>query len=220
MNKNKLRNIKVLVWDVDGTLYQSIPELWLMMRKRQYQLLSQVKKISFTEAEELLMKKKKINKSATKSLVKLGCRDIADTAKKIDIEGKHGLIRKDLMLLEMFKKLKKFRHLVLTNRAYKGAFEVLRALGIADLKWRVFERIYSAPEEFGAVKPDSVVFEKILEYTGLLANQHLMIGDRAEVDLVPAKKLGMKTCLVWGQSNDPSVDVSIGKVYDIVKILL
>ena len=215
----KLENIKILVWDVDGTLYQSIPELWLMMEKRQYQLLSRVKKISFTAAKELLMKKKKIYKSATKSLVKLGCGEIADVARKIDIRGKHGLIKKDLILLEMFKKLKKFRHLVLTNRAHKGALEVLRALGVADLKWRVFERIYSATEDFSAAKPDLVVFERVLAYTKLLADQHLMIGDRVEVDLMPAKKLGMKTCLVWGKSNDKSIDISIPRVYDIVKIV-
>ena len=261
MNK-KLKNIKVLVWDVDGTLYRS-PSYYQAIAQNEIGLLAKTKEISNSEAAQLLKEKKKIYKSATRTLVKLGCGGIREVGREIEVENKEKYFKKDPKLLAVFKKLIQFRHLTLRNGTYKGTIETLEALGFsregevdvvhvgdvraANSRGRVslrqkqslsrcggiscgginsgpsfgpFERVFGVIDDFGTVKPDPVIFKKIEEYTGLPANQHLMIGDRVEVDLVPAKKLGMKTCLVWSQSDDPSVDVSIGKVYDIVKVLI
>lgn len=217
MNK-KLKNIKVLVWDVDGTLYERAPEYHLLVERKEYELLSRVKKISLTAAKKLLREKKKIYKSATRSLVELGCGDIREVGREIEVENKENYFKKDPKLLAVFKNLTQFRHLTLRNGTYEGTIETLEALGF-NLSLRPFERVFSTVDDFGTVKPDPVIFEKILEYTGLPANQHLMIGDRVEVDLVPAKKIGMKTCLVWSKSDNPSVDFILPTVYGIVNLL-
>lgn len=241
MNK-KLKNIKVLVWDVDGTLYQSIPDYSFLVEKKEYELLSRVKKIPLVVAKKLLREKKKIYKSATKTLVKLGCGDFRFVGRETETEDKAKFIKKDPRLLEVFKELIDFRHLALRNGALKGTMEILEALGLGEflpaakssgrlplrqnqnlahhdgLSFGPFEKVFGTIDNFGTVKPDPVIFEKILEYTGSPASQHLMIGDRVEVDLVPAKKLGMRTCLVWGKSE--IADVSIPTVYDIVKVVI
>jgi len=245
----KLKNIKVLIWDVDGTLYQS-PSYYQAIAQNEIGLLAKVKGISKGEAAQLLKEKKKIYKSATKTLVKLGCGDISEVGRQIEVEDKERYFKKDPKLLEVFKKLTQFRHLTLRNGTFKGTIETLKTLGLDELQlerldqkqksgtvditdrrdrahlrvgseasFGPFERVFGVVDDFGTVKPDPIVFEKILEYTGLPASQHLMIGDRVEVDLVPAKKLGMKTCLAWSKSNDPSVDVSISEVYDIVNLV-
>jgi FMN phosphatase YigB (HAD superfamily) len=59
-----------------------------------------------------------------------------------------------------------------------------------------------------------------MEKTGLPPVAHLMIGDRERVDLVPAKKLGMKTCLVWAAEPSMVADITLPTVYDLSQVLV
>ena len=92
-------------------------------------------------------------------------------------------------------------------------------LDILGLPRGTFEH-WVTPEETHVVKPDPKHFRAILDYTKLLPENHLVIGDRLEVDLLPAKEMGMNTCLV--NSPDISggeVDYSLTSVYDLQKVL-
>jgi FMN phosphatase YigB (HAD superfamily) len=50
-------------------------------------------------------------------------------------------------------------------------------------------------------KPSLEGFHKMIEITNLPSNQILYVGDRLQADRIPAKKVGMKTALVWSVSN-------------------
>ncbi len=52
-----------------------------------------------------------------------------------------------------------------------------------------------ASAEEGVAKPDRRMFEIALGRAKCLADQAVMIGDRIDYDIVPAKKMGMKT--IW-----------------------
>lgn len=52
-----------------------------------------------------------------------------------------------------------------------------------------------ASAEAGCAKPDLKLFNLALEQAGCKPNEAVMIGDRLDNDVVPAKQLGMKT--VW-----------------------
>lgn len=52
-----------------------------------------------------------------------------------------------------------------------------------------------ASAEAGCAKPDLKLFHLALEQAGCKPNEAVMIGDRLDNDVVPAKQLGMKT--VW-----------------------
>lgn len=52
-----------------------------------------------------------------------------------------------------------------------------------------------ASAEAGCSKPDLKIFNLALEQAGCKPNEAVMIGDRLDNDVVPAKQLGMKT--VW-----------------------
>lgn len=52
-----------------------------------------------------------------------------------------------------------------------------------------------ASAEAGCEKPDLKIFTLALEQAGCKPNEAVMIGDRLDNDIVPAKQLGMKT--VW-----------------------
>ena len=71
--------------------------------------------------------------------------------------------------------------------------------GVTDRleKWRLleyFDIIISSAEE-GMKKPDRSIFMLALQRTGASAEKTFMIGDRLDNDIIPAKKLGMKT--IW-----------------------
>ncbi len=52
-----------------------------------------------------------------------------------------------------------------------------------------------ASAEIGAAKPDKLIFQKALEMAGCQPHEAVMVGDRLDNDIIPAKSLGMKT--VW-----------------------
>ena len=84
-----------------------------------------------------------------------------------------------------------------------------------------------ASAEAGCAKPDLKIFNLALEQAGCKPNEAVMIGDRLDNDVVPAKQLGMKT--VWvrqGFSKYQSVkndneqpDYMIDTIGDIVDVI-
>lgn len=59
---------------------------------------------------------------------------------------------------------------------------------------RYFE-VIAASAEVGCAKPDKEIFERAFELAGCTPQQSVMVGDRLDNDIIPAKTLGMKT--VW-----------------------
>jgi HAD superfamily hydrolase (TIGR01509 family) len=51
-------------------------------------------------------------------------------------------------------------------------------------------------EDIGIAKPDPKFFEYILDKIAVKPKQSVMVGDRLDNDIIPAKKLGLKTILV------------------------
>lgn len=77
---------------------------------------------------------------------------------------------------------------------------------IANQKWGTAERlemwglrqyfdVIAASAEIGYAKPDKEIFKKAFELAGCTAQESVMVGDRLDNDIIPAKAIGMKT--VW-----------------------
>ena len=81
-------------------------------------------------------------------------------------------------------------HLGIIANQIPGAEQRLEAMGIR----RYFDVFVSSAEE-GVAKPDPGIFKLALARAGCAPEQAVMIGDRIDNDIVPAKQLGMKT--VW-----------------------
>ena len=60
---------------------------------------------------------------------------------------------------------------------------------------RQFFEVIAASAEIGYAKPDKEIFEKAFALAGCCAEESVMVGDRLDNDIVPAKALGMET--VW-----------------------
>ena len=89
---------------------------------------------------------------------------------------------------------------VIANQSV-GTQRRLREWGLA----RYFEVVVSSAEE-GMQKPDPRMFLLALERAGCAPEQAIMVGDRLDNDIVPAKQLGMKTIWIrqgWGGVPEP-----------------
>ncbi|MEW6236154.1 MAG: HAD-IA family hydrolase [Candidatus Omnitrophota bacterium] len=76
---------------------------------------------------------------------------------------------------------------------------LLERMGLTDL----FDVIVVSCRE-GVAKPDPRIFQLALERAGTTGDQSWFIGDQLDIDIQPAKKLGMKTVLVdyYGNTED------------------
>lgn len=81
-------------------------------------------------------------------------------------------------------------HLGILANQVPGTSQRLEAWGLL----RYFD-VVAASAELGVAKPDRLIFEKALELAGCPPKNAVMVGDRLDNDIFPAKALGMKT--VW-----------------------
>jgi len=100
--------------------------------------------------------------------------------------------------LELLRELSgRYRLGVIANH---GA-DIVQQLGIAQY----FDAI-AVSQALGVSKPDLRIFQHALERAGCEPERAIMIGDRLDNDIVPAKKLGMRTVWIrqgWGGVPEP-----------------
>lgn len=208
------KNVKVIVWDMDTTLYKAIPALSLAFLKGCIEEVAKVKNLTFEDAEILLKREKERVGSITQSFMNLGCGDFHtmwDVQKRI---GKVNFLHKDPKLPKVLKALSRYRHFLISNSVSEEVHTVLEAIGLSE---SYFEEIITV-DRTGEPKPSPKPFELMLSLTGLKPEEHVMIGDMEKIDIAPAKKLGMKTILVWGESK--IADLSLPTVYDAISVFL
>ena len=104
-----------------------------------------------------------------------------------------------------------------------GLEERLKDFGILDY----FDAIFSSAD-LGLAKPNPAIFRLALQKTNCLPQQAIMIGDRLDNDIVPAKRIGMKT--IWIKQGfsrldqvknlEERADWTVEKLTDVLPILL
>jgi HAD superfamily hydrolase (TIGR01549 family) len=209
----KMKTIRDLVWDIDGTLYRSTIDLLEAIRHETYRRIALNLNIPYEKAKEKFLDLYAELGGATATILRLGLdrRLIQDAVDSVD---KTRYVKRDQQLLEMFEvALKNFTHVIVTNTSRRGTMRTLEILGLSP---DLFRGIVTADDVVRS-KPDTEPFERALAITGHPASEHVSIGDREKVDIVPAKALGMKTIFVWGVSQ--MADASVLTVYDVPRVL-
>lgn len=103
-----------------------------------------------------------------------------------------------------------------------GTSERLENLGV-----RKYIDLVIASAEEGVSKPDRHIFEIALERSGCKPENAVMIGDRIDNDIVPAKQLGMKTIWIkqgfgslWTVMDESEkADIEVNNLSDILNYL-
>ena len=87
----------------------------------------------------------------------------------------------------------------LVDKGYKLGIIANQKLGTKERldSWglRQYFDVIATSAEIGYAKPDKEIFEKAFELAKCTAAESMMVGDRLDNDIIPAKSLGMKT--VW-----------------------
>ena len=87
----------------------------------------------------------------------------------------------------------------LIDKGYKLGIIANQKLGTTERleSWglRQYFDVIVASAEIGYAKPDKEIFEKAFELAKCTAAESVMVGDRLDNDIIPAKVLGIKT--VW-----------------------
>ncbi|MCM1533851.1 MAG: HAD family hydrolase [Corallococcus sp.] len=81
--------------------------------------------------------------------------------------------------------------------------------------------------ETGIEKPDLEIFETALNRAGCRAEHSVMIGDRVDNDIIPAKSLGMRTVWIkqgfgrfWKISDESErADVTVERISELLTVL-
>ncbi|MBE6621240.1 MAG: HAD-IIIA family hydrolase [Ruminococcaceae bacterium] len=120
----------------------------------------------------------------------------------------------------------------LFQRGYKLGIIANQKLGTSERleswKLRQYFDIIVASAEIGYAKPDLRIFEKALELAGCTAQECVMVGDRLDNDMHPAKAVGITT--VWIKNGLAKyqnaklgmgiADYSIERLSDLLSIFL
>lgn len=208
--------VTVLIWDFDGTFYRANPPLFQAVRESEYRTIMEMRHWTRQQAVEEFSKLYKIvTPSATQTVARICGITTTEAADIMESYfDRREYLERDPKLTGVFAGLKKYRHYILANGTNKNLEETLVKLGVPP---ETFVEIVTS-KQAGENKPSDRGFRYIMNKTSLPPAAHLMIGDREAVDLVPAKALGMHTCLVWSKEQSTIADVTLETVYDVASL--
>lgn len=228
-----MQQIKSIIWDVDSTLYRPIPELKPEFDSLFFEYLKiHLPQLSEDERKDRFAAAKKITKASTAALAKLTHQPLTVPAEFIERRSsKNQRLQADPKLINMFRKLlqnPELRQFALRDGTTKDTFVILQKLGLGQIKQRncefgPFVKVIGCFDYLNDTKPNLAVFRYFLETFKLSPQETLSVGDRVEIDLIPAKQLGLQTALVWSEENKENlpkeVDYVLSTVYDLPLLL-
>lgn len=184
--------IKVLVFDLDGTLYES-EEYTRQLMEGIRDTLAEFLSVDVRDAEKLLHRLRVEYGSITLGLKSLGIEKSEFYQKLGDKLDPERFIKKRPQLLELLSTLRRkgLKLACHTNASRALAERVLKAVEIPP---NAFDIIVTC--EDAEPKPMYEGYLKIIEILGTRPEEVLYVGDRWRVELEPAKKLGMRTALI------------------------
>lgn len=184
-----------ILWDFDGTLFDTYPAYT--------KVLSQV--IGEKVNEEEIYTKLKVSFSHAIDYYKISKKQLSE----IDVL-KSQIIIEDIKPFEKVEEVLKFAHknVIMTHKDRAGVLSILNHYG-----WdKYFVDMVTIDDGFPR-KPNSLAYDHLHKKY----NIDLAIGDR-ELDLLPAKELGISTCMFQG--NCDVADYSLSHYSEFFKVVI
>lgn len=203
------RDIKWLFFDVGSTIVDEH-----LAYEHRMQEIADLAGIPYDSVYEIAMKFYKQNK-----------RGDLETAKLLDVKLPKWHKEDELLYADSFKSLNflsgKYKIGIVANQSL-GTKERLEEHGILQY----IDLVIASAEE-GVAKPDRRIFEIALERACCKAQEAIMIGDRIDNDIIPAKSIGMYTIWIkqgFGQywnvmQDDEKADLVVRNLTEICNIL-
>ena len=212
---------KLIIFDLDGTLYpfKDASDSTILTSKFYEDL--KVRVFDFL-AERLEMPKEKV--SLEYERIKKAYNDQTS----IGLEKEYGIdrfeyfentwntdpknyVKQNKLLPKIFKRLDG-RTAILTSAPRIWTEKVLKYLGVYNF---VKNSVFTGEPDIR--KPNPKAFQIVLEHFKVQASQACSIGDQEATDILPAKKLGMKTVIVGSKSKH--ADFQIKTINELDKLI-
>lgn len=91
----------------------------------------------------------------------------------------------------------------LKQKGYKLGIIANQVTGTSDrlANWNMLDyfSVIASSDILGVAKPDKSIFETALDMANCKAQNAVMVGDRMDNDILPAKEIGMKTIWILGK---------------------
>lgn len=197
--------IKLIIFDLDGTLYSDQNALILETRRRAISKVSNVNNITYDEAEKIYMQLGDKYPNPYEGLASVGVSTIEYMSIFNSIEIEH-YIKVNVKLKDLLKRLR-CKKIVLTLSPYKYAKRVLDALDISEL---IDELICVGVE--GDFKKD-FYFERIKLKSGFHNVEICNIGNSLKNDIQAAGKFNFKNILITNNEGEYA-----NTIHDILEI--
>jgi len=210
----KLKGIKAIGFDVDGTLYHSPPELQIAVGK---QIVGEAARLIGQDLDELAeeyLKRREQYRSNTITLNSFGLPGEEIFQKIWNEVPLEQYIQKDLKLVKMMGELGQRYQLFIISNGRR--VEIKKKLQYIGLEAELFEPLIACYDQ-GWIKPEPSPFLLAIESLKLKPEEIVYVGDRVDLDVEGAQATGMKTILIGGDSE--KADVHCESVYDIGLLL-
>jgi len=190
--------IRTIVFDLDGTLYQS-DELGSDIHKTAVNLVARTRGITPKEGQKILHgARARLTElldeepTLTRICMELGV-DLFDLHREFrDHIKPERYLSVDPILYALLDSLRDFADLVIyTNNNLPLTEKILQLLGVREM----FQALYTI-EVFGQPKPDAAALSSLLQEVGGPPESFLFVGDRHVVDLKLPQSLGIPILLV------------------------
>lgn len=205
-----------LIFDMDGTLYQFESDEFATSRfnadakERAYALISNNLKITLDKAKETYQSiSKTYNGEVSLGLEKEFGIDRYKYFREVWSPNPSKYIKK--ASLREFMLPFQGNSAILTAAPRSWAKKVLKYLEIYDLYCNA---LFTGEPDIR--KPDPRAFQQVLDYFKIKPQEAISIGDQENTDIIPAKKIGMRTIII-GKSKEADFEVS--SLDELIKVL-
>ncbi len=207
--------IELIIFDVDGTFYPFNQDIKNLHTKLQLETVKELMP-DIDEATYLNIYKK-VN-SHSRTYVKLGL-DYEESLRVYHAIDYAQFLNKDQKLIDLLNFIRYEKNICETILSTAPYDCVAKILGQLEVDINLFEFIVTSDTEGVKPKPDLSGFKKIIELSKVQPNNILMAGDREEIDIVPAKELGMKTARVYYEGKESVADYVFKDIYAIKELI-
>ncbi len=216
--KQALRNIRLLIFDLDGTLVDSKKDLALSVNAMRERMglgpLPEDIVASYVGQGVAVLVRRALGEQATREGVEKATSIFLDHYRlhMLDNTSTYPGVR------EALEELRGKKLAVLTNKPVSFSREMLRRLNIGDL----FSSVYGG-NSFAQKKPDPLGVKKLMSETGVSAEETLMVGD-SDTDVLTGRNAGVWTCgVTYGFGahtfEDTPPDLIVGDLRDLPLLL-
>lgn len=208
-------DIDAVGFDLDGTLYVKPPGQDELIQSYMIARASEILKRPQSEIRPQFEELYKKLGSGTSAMREMGVPIEYDlTQEAMEMADIASLLNEDPRLVRMLQRIKKEKEglFLVTGSREDLAEGKLRVLGVDG---SVFDpKIYSC---VGAEREAGYVFDHVCKMIGVAPERTLFVGDRPKMDILTAKRKGLKTAIVNDVS--PDADFQLKEIYDLETLL-